>query len=469
MKKLSHILFFVFLILLTEVVSGSIYRNNLEINQGTYDLSAPAQITESFGNAFNITVTLLLDSSPVDNAYFQFENGIIDIAESQYYIGSGQYNLVITIITSKDIPPGIHQTVLIGKHNGNEVKQSIQLIITSSDIDKPSLNIISPTNLENFNLTIFKIQLEIEDNVEWRDLNITIGNLNLVYYKRAQVSFNNSIIYYNQTYLYYENWIDLRDLKNIEDQSMSIIARDLSFNEAIIGTTLIGDYTKPSARWISHQENQIIDSRNITLEWEAKDNSNIHSQVLKLNGIEFLTANKKLIASQRSVNIFIPISASSILEFTLIVTDSFGNWVEIRIKIIYNAQTDKDGGFFQNSSINSDNLKIVLLVLISTIIAIPLIVILRRKIKMEGRVLKTKQVNIPKELIQLGNVHNDNLIIRGLIEKLGSLDLSSAIILSEIQFELDSIIINDELDFTLKNEITSILSEWVNILRRNMK
>jgi len=302
------------------------------IGQGPYSLILDQNsVTLDQDEGANIVATFLLDSSAVDNAQFEIRDStgeiFFDIAESQISLGGGQYGITLNENQTRTITPGSYSLEFVGIDGENEFGVNFGLDVVSIDLVEPILTILQPNFDGNFNLTVFKLILEVEDNVGWHDLEISVGDLTVLYLKNTGIVSNSSSRLYNQTHLHLEEWISLIDITGASNSLFSIMARDIGLNEVLFELLLEGDYTKPEIKFNSHTNNERIFSRVINLQWAVADVSEIKSQILTLNGIIFQPGGRALTSSERSFEFNLPIKEdeAQFLTFSLTVTDIFEN------------------------------------------------------------------------------------------------------------------------------------------------
>ncbi|MCE7736251.1 MAG: hypothetical protein GPJ54_15325 [Candidatus Heimdallarchaeota archaeon] len=361
--KLSSILILLLFLVLAMTINSSRGTQNIVTDQNDYTitLSDNSKLI-SQGDSFNLTVELTLNGNDVESAYFAILDPsgleIVDIGESQIYNGNGNYTLIITANSTNEIVPGNYNSKVTAYHNSEIITSDFTFIVTALDTVAPILNVISPVNLTSVNDTVFEVILEGKDDIFWKDIRIDIGDINVYYLKNTK---NYTIelpdLTYNGTYLYLAVWINLPGISNLNASDLSILFRDGSFNEDTFGLTLTGDYIKPIITWISHQPDDEINSKNITLSWSIVDSSLIQSQILKLNNKLFQPGGVGLTTNDRSFNFIIPIpkNEGQILTFHLSVTDIFDNMNTVELRLIYDPIEAENGDLTDNFSFDSKN------------------------------------------------------------------------------------------------------------------
>ncbi|MCY3414863.1 MAG: hypothetical protein INQ03_24650 [Candidatus Heimdallarchaeota archaeon] len=420
-------------------------------------------IVIELGASYNLTVFLFLNGNPVLDAYFFFTGINLDIGESQNYHSNGKYMIYISENTTINIAPHNYSCNLVASHNGLDIIKEMNISITSTDSIAPTLTLIYPDILQNFTESIFKIKLIIEDETEWRDVNITLGSQNLGYFRKIFDEFNNTEIIYNQTYLYFESWISLLDIKNINSNQLLIIAQDTSFNAVNKTIVLSGDYEKPIISWTSHFDNANIHEREITLSWEVEDNSEILEQILKLNGIEFLV--QKLEPETRSVKFVLPMADPATIVFSLKVIDIYDNYNEIFLTLIFNTEIDDNGNFFELSESSPETKYALGIVFALGLISI--IVIIIKSILSKNYKRKPSNIRFPEELFQEYS-ENDRIIqfLKSLKETQNVEDKNTFYMINN---EIDLFKIDEIINAEDKEKILMTIQLWLDQIQKERK
>jgi len=334
------------------LILGSVYSSaaqSSKITPNAFALSVnPNNITVTQGDAINLTANFFEDGIAIANGWFQFRdpNQVfeLDIGESQDNHENGTYTIFISENATRDALPSANDIFLEG-WIGSELQAEVAITITIIAVDtiNPTLIITQPSSFENFSESVFKLELNGTDETGWRDLSFNIGTLNIFYLKNSGVEIDQPNMKFNQTHLWYNDWVNLLTFEDINASDFRVIFRDNSFNTASFNFDLDGDYVKPIISWTSHSQEQIITSKTITLRWTIFDDSPIVSQELQLDHRTFKPGDRGLTIEDRFLTFNLPIDDQGVvLIFGLIVIDEANNRAVSELRIIFDPTIDKD-------------------------------------------------------------------------------------------------------------------------------
>ncbi|MCE7733729.1 MAG: hypothetical protein GPJ54_02550 [Candidatus Heimdallarchaeota archaeon] len=313
------------------------YTKEDQINYSIVLSNSSLIINFNTTTAFNITVTD--NSNAVENAYFSFIDINLDIEESQQYSTNGVYLIVITNKASTFVPAGNYTTNMQTQIGGQSILTPVEMIVFNDDTLAPILNIFNPDLSDGFNESLFYLIFEGRDETRWRYVEVRLGDTTLLYIENLVNIMNRTGVFYNQTYVIVDQWIDLQGVTAGSSNTLTISVFDMAYNEAKKSFNLEGDYIPPLIGWTSHENKEKIFNRTITLSWSILEENSIKSQQLFLNNAIFQPNGKNLASDVTSVTFFVPIpeDKATTLLFKLVVTDNYDNKADIILELLYDS------------------------------------------------------------------------------------------------------------------------------------
>ncbi len=397
--------------------------------------------------SFNVTV---LDSGvPVENVYFYFEK--IDISETQRYIGSGIYQLNISQHVSTEIIPGAYTVTLYADTVSDIILTDVDINMSNTDNIRPVLS-ISP-DVNELNSTVFNIIINGSDDLYWKSVNISLGDINLFYFEN-RIDVDNDNIIFNKTDVYINTWIDLTDITS-SSNVLSIIIMDWAYNNDTHSILMQGDYIRPQLEWTSHAQYERIYSRQITLSWKVNDSSDIIRQQLYIDG-NIYYPNGEQLGSKTQVSFFyaIPEDVSATIFIELIVFDSYNNRASIKLELLYDTADDNTSSI---SVVDNEIVVDVLIALLIILLIVAVAYIALRINRSERNVIKRMKNNSALDINEYESIISDlsinddeKLLMRqGIQSILVSIDMnvSENELFDNIKLELYNLILTFNLSF----------------------
>ncbi len=408
------------LLFLTPNVSNGQVTGALSLDLDTVSLE--------IGESANITATLTVAGVPTSGATLLFEDGTPDIEEAFIDLGNGSYIVPLRSSDTATLPPGNYTERVLARLNGEVVANAtLSLEITASDFVSPEINIVSSRDaIEDSN---YKLNLWGRDETEWMDLSIFVGGVLYYFIKNPYpVTREEGSVRYNQTHVYFDDWINIKGFSkdvNFTDNKISIAIRDRSFNSVNDTLLIVGDYIDPLVTFLTPNYST-FSTRDITIEWEVKDDSNISKQVLFIDGKEWIPLNVKgetlLDPNDRSLTFFLSVPKTEGRSFTvrLEVTDEFGNVGGASVTLLFDnvgyiSSTEEQGGFASIVSNGSNPVLIGLLVAILTLAIVGFGVVVARKFM--TRETATSDIGLNDKLEGMFNIFGDSAF-RGPLENI---------------------------------------------------
>ncbi len=343
---------------LNHSAAEKIQQNTLSLTLNTTSLSLYPNETRVVEE--NVT----FNGSPVNDAFFYFDTlPEYDLGESAILIAPGQYNVLFRNYSNSKIPPDNYSTNLVVESSEFNATASVPFIfhLIKTDSEAPVLTVYQPIGNSSYS-TLLPVNFTASDNVGWRQVEVSFqGN---VVFSRLYVGqeFPTPDFFWNKTHIQIATFF--RIFPQDGPSTISIRVWDTSFNLAEYSTESTDDLLAPSIEIIRPYDGQVLETRQLTVEWEVTDKSGISSLELLVNDIPF----QELSRGTNSADVILPIAEGVSINLTVGIRarDPFNNTRIETIRVEYNPHkfsTDQNiVEAIRNPSLSREQLRLIMLI-----------------------------------------------------------------------------------------------------------
>jgi hypothetical protein len=289
-----------------------------------------------------ILVTITYQGSPVPSAAFNITGIDYDMGELVFpTLDQGVYEINFPVTQNIRIAPGNYtlnvEVFSMIDNNRIEGTETFDLELISHDFDIPYMILTDPEEGEVFG-KFFKVTIEAFDPQGWGKTEVWLGD-NLVFeqaYNYLSVDHGDDLTY-NETYFYMSRYLQAINSEGVVE--LTVMFYDTGFNINQSSRTITVDGKGPTITITSHEDQEEISSRTITLRWNISDFSNISTLSLYFGSFKVKTFDSPY-ATMYAYNLPIEEDGVTVVELKFQASDQFGNVGVTLLTLIYNSKSD---------------------------------------------------------------------------------------------------------------------------------
>lgn len=305
------------------------------INQSGLNVSYNSTSLTLFPNQTAVvTANVSFEGTPVNDAFFYFDTlPEYDLGEAALLIGPGFYHILFRNYSNVDVPPENYSTNLVVESvQFNSTKSTpFTLNLIRTDFQAPNLTVYEPSGNGTYS-SLLPVNFTASDNVGWRQMEIRFQGevvFSRLYVGQDSLTEN---FFWNRTHIQIATFFRVFPIDG--NSSITIKVWDTSFNLAEYKTETDEDLKAPTIEIVRPFDGEILENREVRLEWKVEDKSGVKSIEILINGILYQSVSP----GSTAIDFVLPIDENEPRNLTLGLraTDQFNNSAMETIRIEYN-------------------------------------------------------------------------------------------------------------------------------------
>ncbi len=316
---------------------------SLKLQQQTLTVTYNSTSITIFPNETKvIEANVSFGGTPVNDAIFYLKDLTgYDLGEAAILISPGFYQVVFRNYSNLQIPPDNYSTELVVESDEFNANASTPFTfnLIRTDVTAPLLTVYQPVGNQSYT-DLLPVNFTARDDVGWRLVEVSFQGV--VIFSRLYVGQDSPTpnFFWNKTHIQIATFIRVHPIDG--DSTIRISVWDTSFNVAEYTTEAADDLKAPSIQILKPFDGEVLEDRNIVVEWAVEDKSGVSRVEILINGIAYQD-----VTGQNRVELLLPIEEGMPRNLTLAIRalDLFNNTAVVTIRLEYNPgkfATDKN-------------------------------------------------------------------------------------------------------------------------------